>query len=203
MASGVRHLAVSNFGHLPLVREVCAGADVTLHGDLRLGVTNTPALSRALSLGFSDVMISPELTLPRMRDVVRNLGRAEAVSVVTYGRLPLMLLEKCAIREIYPDRDPAAVCREICRYDRATLTDRKGLRFPVLREDFPDGAGHRNVVYNSLPLCMSDRQRELDPLGEVAWHFVFSTEQASEVDAVLAAYREERPLGGEVRRMMR
>ena len=203
VASGVRHLAVSNFGHLPLVREVCAGTDVTLHGDLRLGVTNTPALSRALSLGFSDVMISPELTLPRMRDVVRNLGRDTAVSVVTYGRLPLMLLEKCAIREIYPDRDPAAVCREICRYDRATLTDRKGLRFPVLREDFPDGAGHRNVVYNSLPLCMSDRRRELDPLGEVVWHFIFSTEQASEVDAVLAAYREARPLGGEVRRMMR
>ena len=203
VADGIRHLVVCNFGHLPLVREVCRGVDVTLHGDMRLGVTNTPALSRALSLGFSDVTLSPELSLPRMRDVVRNLDRDTAISVVTYGRLPLMLLEKCAIREIYSDRDPAAVCREICRADRAVLTDRKGMVFPILREDFPDGQGHRNVVYNSLPLCMSDRPRELDPLREVAHHFIFTTERAPEVDAVLAAYREERPLGGEVRRMMR
>ena len=201
--SGIRHVMPGNLGHLPLVREVCDGSDVSLHGDLRLGVTNAPALARVLAEGLTDVILSPELTLPRMRDTVRTLGRPWAASVVVYGRLPLMLLEKCAIREIYSDRDPAAVCREICHTDRAALTDRMGKRFPVLREDFPGGQGHRNVVYNSLPLCMSDRRHELEQPGEVAWHFIFSTESATEVDAVLAAYRDGRPLGTEVRRMMR
>ncbi len=202
VASGVRHFLVGNFGHLPIVWEACGGADVCLHGDFRLGVTNTPSLALALELGFADVVLSPELTIPRMRDIVRAVG-ASAVSAVVYGRMPLMLLEKCAIREIYADRAPAAVCRDICDYGGAVLTDRMGKRFPVLREDFPNGEGHRNTVYNSVPVSMSDRPQDVASVGMGRQHFIFSTETPDEVDAVIVAYRSATPIGGEVRRMMR
>ncbi len=211
MRDGIRHLLVGNLGHLSVIREAqatcpqaaCPQADAPiLHGDFRLGVTNTPSLARMLSLGISDVLLSPELTLPRMRDIARSMGRSATQSIV-YGRLPLMLLEKCAIREVRRDRAPDAVCRDICAHDAAVLTDRMGKKFPVLREDFPRGTGHRNVVYNSLPLCMSDRPQELLQAELDRRHFLFSVESPAEVDAVIEAYRKNKPLSGEVRRMVK
>ncbi len=208
LEGGVRRFMVGNYGHLSLVREAearrkRAQGEMVLHGDFRLGVTNTPALARALAEGLSDVILSPELTLPRMRDIARDIGRPASTISIVYGRLPLMLLEKCAIREIYRDRDPAAVCRAVCERDEAILTDRMGKKFPVLRESFPRGEGHRNVVYNCLPISMSDLPADLARAEIDRRHFIFTVESPAEVDAVISAYRKHKPLSGEVRRMVK
>ncbi len=217
LSAGIRHLLVGNLGHLPLVREAAeaagaagvAGVAVTLHADHRLNPANAPAAARLLSLGFADLLLAPELTIPRMRDMGRALaeaGHEGATGAMVYGRLPLMLLEKCAIREIYADaKGPnggAAVCRDICGRDGAHLTDRMGKSFPILREAGVSGA-HRNSVYNSLPLSMSDRPDDLARAGLGEEHYLFSVESPREVDHVIAAYRAGRPLGGEVRRMVK
>ena len=209
LKDGVRHILVGNIGHLPMIRGVVAACDltgkVTLHGDLRLNTANTPAAARLLSLGISDLILSPELTLPRMRDIsltLANRGHAAAGCVV-YGRLPLMTLEKCAIREIYRHLKPETVCREICGQNTAVLKDRMGKEFPVLREDSPCGTGHRNLVCNSLPTGMSDRADELARARLCHHHFIFTVESPREVDCVIAAYRQGKPLGGEVRRMVK
>ena len=78
-----------------------------------------------------------------------------------------------------------------------------GKDFPILREDSPDGRGHRNVVYNSLPTGMSDRADELSRVGLGQHHFIFTVESPAEVDRVISAYADNRPLGGEVRRMLK
>ena len=204
---GIRHLLVGNIGHLPLVRKTAEGCGVDskslcIHGDLRLNAANTPAVARLLALGFGDVILSPELTLPRMRDIRAALG-ASATGAVVYGRLPLMLLEKCAIREVYRHKKPDAVCREVCARNAAVMRDRMGKDFPILRESSPGGTGHRNVVYNSLPTGMSDRSDELARVGLGQHHFIFSTESLADVDRVITAYRDGSPLGGEVRRMLK
>ncbi len=207
LKGGIRHLLVGNLGHIPLVRDTAArlglGDAITLHGDLRLNAANSPAVARLGELGLADVLLSPELTLPRMRDI----ARAHTVGAVVYGRLPLMLLEKCAIREIYRDRTGengrAAVCRDLCAHDAAHLTDRMGKSFPVLREASPGGRGHRNLVLNSLPLSMSDRPDDLARAALGEEHYLFTIESPREVDHVIAAYREGRPIGGEVRRMVK
>ena len=209
LQGGIRHVLVGNIGHLPLVRSVIAACglqeEVVLHGDLRLNTANTVAAARQLALGLSDLILSPELTLPRMRDLsvaLEEEGHPVAGAVV-YGRLPLMLLEKCAIREIYRHKKPEAVCREVCADNAATLKDRLGKEFPVLREDSPKGMGHRNLVCNSLPTGMSDRMDELSRAHLRHHHFIFTVESPSEVDKVILAYREGKPLGGEVRRMLK
>ena len=208
--SGIRHILVGNVGHLPLIREAvhACGLDreVTLHGDLRLNAANTPAAARLLSLGLTDLILSPELTLPRMRDISSALserGHLTATAAVVYGRLPLMLLEKCAIREIYRHMKPDAVCREVCGRNAAVLKDRMGKEFPILREDSPTGTGHRNLVCNSLPTGMSDRMDDLARAQLAGQHFIFTVESYREVDRVISAYREGKPLGGEVRRMVK
>ena len=206
---GIRHVLVGNIGHLSVIREAIAACgltdEVTLHGDLRLNVANTVAAARQLSLGVTDVILSPELTIPRMRDIASALadqGQAAAGAVV-YGRLPLMLVEKCAIREIYRHRKPEDVCREICAKNAATLKDRLGKEFPVLREDSPKGTGHRNLVCNSLPTGMSDRMDDLARAHLHTHHYIFTVESPAEVDRVITAYRERKPLAGEVRRMLK
>ncbi len=211
LGGGVRHLLVGNIGHLPLVRGTAEACGVGLealhlHGDLRLNTANTPAAARLLSLGLCDLILSPELTLPRMRDMRAALEKADhptAAGAVVYGRLPLMLLEKCAIREVYRHMKPDAVCREVCGRNAAVMRDRMGKDFPILREDSPDGRGHRNVVYNSLPTGMSDRADELARVGLGQHHFIFTVESSAEVDRVISAYADNRPLGGEVRRMLK
>lgn len=210
LQAGARSLLLGNPGHGELVREVLEevglAADVRLYGDLRLNITNRPALLTQIALCRETVgrepetlLLSPELTLPRLRDLCRD-GRA---AVVVYGRLPLMLLEKCVIRELYPGsadpRKPDGASGEACaacRRDSARLYDRTGAAFPVLRV-----AGHRNLVCNSLPLSMTDRADLLDRNGILHRHYLFTVETADEVDAVLRATRAGAPLQGEVRRI--
>ncbi len=163
---GAKHLLIGNIGHLSLARE----SGLILHGDFRLNVTNRETAALWQSLGLEEVLLSPELTLPQVRDV-GGFGRS-----VTYGRIPLMLLEKCVIREI-------ASC-DTCRSGGAMLTDRKGVSFPVLRE-----GDHRNVIYNSVPTYMGDREEELARADVRHHHFIFSVERAAAVDRVITAVR--------------
>lgn len=171
VAKGARHLLLGNIGHLPLARE----SGLTLHGDFRFNVTNSETAAQLQELGFADILLSPELTLPQIRDIEDGGVFAGAV---TYGRIPLMLLEKCVICEI-------SSC-ETCRHGNAQLTDRKGMKFPVLRE-----GAHRNIVYNSVPTYMADREEELSRFGVRHRHFLFSVERADAVDRILRAHREE------------
>ncbi len=179
-ARGIRRALVGNLWHLPLVTD----AGLIPDGGLRLNVTNTETVARLESLGIHSPVLSPELTLPQIRDVKGD------VRTVVYGRIPLMLLEKCVIREI-------ADCKT-CDRDAAVLVDRRGARFPVLRLH-----DHRNVIYNSLPTYMADEQDKLEKYRAGGRHFIFSVETPSEVDETVRAYRTAAPAKGSVRRIGR
>ncbi len=175
---GAEYALVGNIGHVSLAREF----GLALHGDLRLNLTNSEGVALYESLGFEDVILSPELTLPQLRDI-----RGRSLAVV-YGRLPLMLLEKCVGRELGSCRD--------CTEGKLLLCDRRGMKFPVLRE-----WEHRSVIYNSLPTYLADRMDELHSVGIVGEHYIFSTESPDEVAAVLEAYGKGTAPRGNVRRL--
>ncbi len=177
-ARGAEHALVGNLGHLSLTLEV----GLIPHGDFRLNVTNQKTLDTLLSLGFADALLSPELTLPQLRDI------KGACDAIIYGRIPLMLLEKCAGREV-------GNCEQ-CETQHNVLVDRRGERFPILR--LPP---HRNLLYNSRPTVMSDRAADLARASITAGHFIFSVESPTEVDGVIAAYRAGRAIPGAMRRI--
>ena len=181
---GCEHALVGNLGHIALAKEF----GFTLHGDFRLNVTNEKTLESLLELGLCDVILSPELNLARMRDI------KGPVSSIVYGRIPLMLLEKCVIRELSPctDRNEDCICH-------STIVDRRGVKFPVLRES----GSHRNTIYNSVPTSMSDRQDELDAYKITSRHFIFSTEMPDEIDRIIDLYLAKRPLNCDVRRIIK
>lgn len=164
-SAGASHALVSNLGHIALARE----AGMHIHGDFRLNIYNSYAIDALMELGFESLMASPELTLPQLRDL--------GLPAIVYGRVPLMVLEKCLIRDLYS-------CEECGRRGFLGLTDRRGVRFPLIRT-----WKHRNLLYNSVPIYMADRRPELERAGLTAGHFIFSTETAREAGEVLEAYR--------------
>jgi hypothetical protein len=102
-----------------------------------------------------------------------------------------MTLEKCIIR----DMNGSTLAREKCKICDAKkftyLRDRTDTVFPVARE-----AGHRNVVYNSVPIYMLDK----DAQGLFA-HFIFTDEKSAEVDAVIDKAKKKAPPTGKFKRI--
>lgn len=171
-AMGATHALVGNYGHLPLAK----AAGLAVHGDFRLNITNQSAAKTAFANGFESLILSPELTQAQARDIggdVRN---------IVYGRLPIMLLEKCMATDI-------AGCKA-CGEDRAALTDRLGKRFPIYREE-----PHRNILFNSVPTYALDRQ----PKG--GQHYIFTDESERAMLAVIDAAVRRLPPEYEIRRM--
>lgn len=156
-SAGARHVLVCNIGALELARE--SGMEV--HLDYRFNVYNSH--SAALLSEYGEVMLSPELTLPQMRDV-------PAHAAVVYGRLPLMTLER-----------PTGM---------RTLTDRRGVRFPVIKE------GKRELVLNSVPIYMADREKDLRGAGITHSHFIFTVEKKDEVLKIIESYKKKAPAKG-------
>ena len=85
--NGVKHVLIGNLGHIDLLREFdLRQFDVTLHGDFRLNIYNNESMKYYDM--FADNILSPELTLPQIRDISGNK------SVIVYGKVPVMTLER-------------------------------------------------------------------------------------------------------------
>lgn len=176
--SGIAHLLVSNIGHLSLAKE----NGMVPHGDFRLNIYNRYSFLTLRKMGFADTIASPELTLPQLRDL--------RLPAVVYGRLPLMVLEKCAIRELYS-------CDECRQKGFLPIRDRMNVDFPLRR-----AWKHRNILYNSLPLYMADRRSDIDrAFGKYGEHYIFSDETASQAEAVIRAYENQLPTKNKIRRI--
>ena len=170
---GVMYALVGNIGQIELVLSL----GFIPIGDFRLNITNGESLAAYKQMGVKFSILSPELTLPKARDI--------GGGVITYGRIPLMITERCFISENFG-------CE---RCDNAALTDRRGERFPMMRE-----TPHRNLIFNSVPTYLGDRVRELADNRINARHLLFTKESAEEICRVLSAHRSGLPLDTPVRR---
>lgn len=176
---GAEYALTGNVGHLDVVRE----AGLIPVGDFRLNVCNAASLAVERALGFRGVILSPELTLPRLRD----LSFSDTAAIV-YGRMPLMVLEKCVGTEL-------GGCTR-CAENRLALTDRTGAVFPVLRTP-----PHRSLVFNSVPTFMADRAELLARYRVLRQIFLFTAESPEEVNRVIAAYEKGAAPVGAARRI--
>ena len=173
---GVMYALVGNIGQISLARAI----GFRVFGDFRLNVTNLESKRAYREMGVEHLILSPELTLPKARDI--------GGGIITYGRIPLMVTERCFISENFG-------C-EKC--NKALLTDRKGEKFPMMRE-----WEHRNIILNSIPTYMGDRREELRSYGLHSKHIIFTNEGGAEIASVLRAHYEGAPLTVRVRRVGR
>jgi len=151
---GARHALVGNIGHIALCD------NYIIHGDFRLNVANSFSAAKYSDI-FEDVILSPELILPQIRDI---RGKK---SVIVYGNLPLMLLEKPVMA--------------------SSLRDSKGVVFPIIKEK------NRDMLINSVPIYMADHSKQLAEVGVVNRHFIFTTETSAAVNKIIKSYIKNAP----------
>lgn len=155
---GVREALAENLGQLSLIRS-CGMEPL---GGAGLNVTNAQTLKELRHQGLKSAVLSFELRFAQIRD----LSKCMDTELVVYGRLPLMVMENCIIK----NRSGRCVCD-----NPNLLTDSTGAQFPVLPE-----TGCRNVLYNSRKLFLADRAQDYRNLGLWGVRLDFTTENSQE-----------------------
>ena len=166
-AQGVKEVLVGNLGLLIPAREAGMG----IRGDFGLNIYNSLSMQTLRDLELHSATLSFEMTLPQVRDI----SKAVPCELLAYGRLPLMVTENCLFR------GKTGECA--CHMGAAKLVDKTGAEFPVIR----DGNSCRSVLLNGKKLNWLDRQNDLAKLGLWAMRLHFTTENAKEVDHVVAS----------------
>ena len=167
---GVKYALVSSVGAISLAKE----CGLIPYGDHRLNIANTESAKVLTEMGLCGYLASAECAPAS--------ARALEGALISYGRIPLMITERCFVKETFG-------CQKC---GNAALSDRKGVSFPVLRE-----FEHRALILNSLPTYLADTPVLDRP---VSTHMIFTVETPKEANAVLRAYRARLPLGQPVRR---
>lgn len=168
-SAGITQVTLSNIAHLSICN------DFYIHGDYLLNITNSETLAILEDLSFSSVMISPEIS-PKY-----FLFAPLAKEYIVYGRIPLMQTENCIMKNI------GVYCRDNCE---GMLIDRTKAAFPVKRE-----YKHRNVVYNSVPIYLADKIKDLrkSGVGLYTLLFVDEFENEREFDKIVNLCLEKAP----------
>ena len=173
---GVEEVLCGNLGQLALAKNL----GFAVRGDFGLNVFNSQTMQVLAEAGLRSVTASFELRLAQVRDLVRALD----TELIVYGRLPAMVTDQCVVK----DAGGACPCT-----GPATLSDRMGSVFPVVRE-----FGCRNVIYNAHKLFLADKPEDIAACRLWAGRLLFTTESPRECVEVAKSYlgrNEYRPNG--------
>ncbi len=165
----VRQVLSGNLGQLHIAR----AAGFAVRGDFGLNIVNSRAMRYLREQGLDSQLLSFELTLPQIRDI----SKAVPAEVLIYGRLPLMLMENCVIK------NRTGTCT--CQTGTVRLVDRVGEEFPIVK----DPGTCRNVLLNGKKLYLLDKKDAFRGMGLWALRLQFTTENPSEIDKVLMDYQ--------------
>ena len=166
---GVRQVLAGNLGQLHIAR----AAGFAVRGDFGLNIVNSRAMRYLREQGLDSQLLSFELTLPQIRDI----SKAVPAEVLIYGRLPLMLMENCVMK------NRTGICA--CQTGTVRLVDRVGEEFPIVK----DPGTCRNVLLNGKKLYLLDKKDALRGMGLWALRLQFTTENPGEIDKVLMDYQ--------------
>lgn len=157
---GAVHCLIGNIGHISDVAKM----GFVMHGDFRLNITNSLGFGFYNQLAkFEDIILSPELILAQARDIKQNK------SVIVYGKLPLMTLER--------------------RCGSPKLVDRRNTSFSVIAENNISGMRQREIVYNGFTIWMADKADALKKAKINNSHFFFTNETQAECYDVIERYK--------------
>ncbi|NCB62172.1 MAG: U32 family peptidase [Clostridia bacterium] len=163
---GVTDALAGNLGLISLAQDV----GFRLRGDYGLGIFNSQTLKELRRMGFVSAAASFELKLAQIRD----LSKAVDTEMIVYGRLPLMIMENCIIK----NRTGLCACENV-----NFLTDRTSARFPVVK-----ARGCRNELLNAKKLFLADKQGDYQKLGLWGARLMFTTENPRECVQVTERY---------------
>ena len=155
-------------------------------------VMNRQAASMLFEEGCVFVTASPELTGQELKTLLKG---EPAIAVTVYGRTRLMLLHHCPARtalglakghrdcRMCDERHPDALKGQV-------LEDRRGYRFPLLRQRLPEGC--LVELMNALPTDNISNAQSTMHKAQANKSMVLTTENKEETEEVLQAFAEGR-----------
>ncbi|MBQ2775819.1 MAG: U32 family peptidase [Clostridia bacterium] len=163
--NGISLAAVGNLDGVAIAKK--AGMSVcALSG---INAFNSFSLDRLKFLGVTDVILSTELKLTQCSALGSTLPRG----VFAYGRIPLMQVRNCPVKN-------GKTCTE-CK-QTGSITDRMGINFPI------ECSAYGSTVLNSVPLILSDKQAQFNFADFSLLRF--TTETKEQCETVLNNYRK-------------
>ena len=155
--AGVNKALCGNIGSYQL----CKDMGFEVWGDFGLNVFNSVS---------ANLIERPILSFELTQSQINNIN-APDTGMFVYGYAPLMLTRNCPIKNDIG-------CFE-CN-GHGCLTDRKGMKFPVICSDFPCVE-----MLNCVPTYMLDR---LDEIHTDFIHFAFTVESEKQVENIISLY---------------
>lgn len=155
--AGVNKALCGNIGSYQL----CKDMGFEVWGDFGLNVFNSVS---------ANLVDRPILSFELTQSQINNIN-APDTGMLVYGYAPLMLTRNCPIKNDIG-------CFECNGHGH--LTDRKGMKFPVICSDFPCVE-----MLNCVPTYMLDR---LDEIHTDFIHFAFTVESEKQVENIISLY---------------
>ena len=159
-----------NIGGIALLKK----CKFSVFGGNNLNVTNVISLEEYSTMGLEDVTLSFELT----QKAISSLGGATKRGALIYGHLPIMYMRACPQKGV----DGCGKCN-----GATTLTDRKGIQFPLLCHN-----KEYSVLHNSVPLYIGDKSLNSIDFGTL----YFTTEGATECAKIFDICKKSLTLPG-------
>ena len=160
---GITQALISNIADIKL----CSESGITPIGSFTLNVSNSFSLKEYYDLGVSEVILSPELLISKARD----FEKSAKTGIFAYGKLPLMVVRNCPIRN--------TMSCEKCKR-QSFLTDRRGAKFPVKCYE-----GYSEIL-NSASIYLADKSNDLSVFDFL--YLYFTDESKSEIASVIDSY---------------
>ena len=160
--TGIVRGVTGNIGGIALLKK----AGFKIYGSHGLNITNSLSANSYKEMGLEDVTLSFELSEKGIKSINTDTQKGAYI----YGYLPIMLFRNCPQRA----DDGCLKCN-----GKSTLTDRKGIEFPLLCQK-----KKYSVLHNSVPLYIGDKS--LSGLDFVT--FYFTIESKEECKKIYQAY---------------
>ena len=137
ISNWVDGFVISNIGQL----EYVARLNKELIANYTLNTFNSYAVELLESLGFSKIILSPELTKNQINEI-----NASSKEIIAYGNICVMTSEYCAVGSVAGGFCKNKACTKPCiNNDKYYLKDRMNMNFRVL----PDNIDCQSRIFNS------------------------------------------------------
>ncbi len=162
-AKGIKTAICGNLAAVELAKSV----EMSIVGDIGLNVCNSESISVLKEMGLSAVSLSAEIDMGDAVGIPSSLPKG----IFAYGRLPLMLLENCPLKN-------GRGCEQCDK--KGYITDRKAVNFPIRC------TGGVSELLNSVPIWLADRLTEMGGLDFL--YLRFDDESPDEAREIINAY---------------
>lgn len=172
---------LSNIGQLEFVKDL----NTQLVANYTFNIFNTYSICLLKDLGFSKVIISPELT----KKQIDNLGDTLPRELIVYGNTVVMTSEHCTVGSVVGGLTANTNCSKPCiKENKYYLKDRLNILFRVI----PDNINCTSQILNSKVTSMESKGINIDSI-----RIDILDETTSEIQNIINIHKNGDKLSGD------